>query len=165
MVWLLFFSFVWLSVCVCTSEKQQGCTARYRHRSIVRGNNLEWMWCWIGFLKEDTGIQCALTICLCEWKSTFHGYAWIHQNPSPEICFKQEHGLIRYCTVSAVSASTIHTSLTLQKGEDNEDNVCVQKKHSQELLHNSVIFYTNNWPQLDSLAITAYTQFCKFRDF
>lgn len=34
---------------------------------------------------------------------------------------KQEHGLIHPCTVSAVSASTMHTSLTLQREDDKEE--------------------------------------------
>lgn len=68
------------------------------------------------FLEEESEIQWGCTLKMSPQVDINISWEPLDTSkPKPWNMLKQEHGLIRHCTVSAMSVSTIHTSLTLQK--------------------------------------------------
>lgn len=68
------------------------------------------------FLEEESEIQWGCTLKMSpEVEINISRVPLDTSKPKPRNMLKQEHGLIRHCTVSAMSVSTIHTSLILQK--------------------------------------------------
>lgn len=117
---------VCMCLCVCVYEKQPSCIAKVSVPLHCGENNLKvdvvldrlltrryWHTVWLH--AQNLPLQVEINI---SWERLDTS------KPKPWNMLKQEHGLIRYCTVSTVSASTIHTSLTLQK---EEDKVCRQE--------------------------------------
>lgn len=105
------------------------------------------------FLEEESEIQWGCTLKMSpEVEINISRVPLDTSKPKPRNMLKQEHGLIRHCTVSAMSVSTIHTSLILQKVRQSVyRNFYTKVIHTYTRYPLSCSRSSNNWPQLNYL--------------